>query len=189
MRAMSRRRSSGSGQWAVMRSASSFFSALSWPGSILIATRGRGHPLGRGQLARDQPQDRPCPRLRRERRGRCSLKGGQPYFWRALTREQCRYAHRRAARRMEDPERDRSVSGLRIEQAKAGAREVAVTFTPDGRQANFINRYRMAGDGSVHLTAHFEPVAKDVPPLFPHRREVCTARGHGYGRVVRTRAA
>ena len=99
-------------------------------------------------------------------KGKALATGGEPYFWRALTDSNVGTRTGDQLAVWKTLSETRSVSDLRIEPAKDGAREVAVTFTLGEGQATFTNRYRMSGDGSVRLAAHFEPVAKDLPPPF-----------------------
>lgn len=98
--------------------------------------------------------------------GQVLLEGGAPYFWRALTdsNKGTRTGEQLAV--WKTLSEQRTVTAVRIASVAGGGREVTVAFTLGSGQARFENRYRMAGDGSVEVSAHFEPLAADLPPPF-----------------------
>jgi len=119
--------------------------------------------------------------------GQLLLKGGSPNFYRALTDNDIGTGVGKTHGVWKTAAETRVVSALDARKLDDGAAEAIVDYSVGAGVARFVTRYRMAGDGSIHIQAEFTPTRTDAPdPLrvglaftMPTRIDTMTWYGRG----------
>jgi beta-galactosidase len=95
--------------------------------------------------------------------GQLLLEGGSPNFYRALTDNDIGTGVERIHGVWKTASEVRIVNTIDARKLEDGAAEATVDYSVGDGVARFITRYRMAGDGSIHVQADFSPTRTDAP--------------------------
>jgi beta-galactosidase len=100
------------------------------------------------------------------RDGQELLSGGAPNFWRAATSVDIGTRTIDQLAPWKAMSAQRKVTAVTLERDGEGGARIVADFALGDGAARFRNIYRMAGDGSVSVSARFTPLRGDLPPPF-----------------------
>jgi beta-galactosidase len=95
--------------------------------------------------------------------GHLLLAGGSPNFYRALTDNDIGTGVEQTHGIWKTASETRIVSAMDARKLDDGAAEATVDYSVGDGAARFVTRYRMTGDGSIHVQADFTPNRTDAP--------------------------
>lgn len=95
--------------------------------------------------------------------GEILLAGGTPNFYRALTDNDIGTGLEKSHGLWKRATAERVTERVEARRLDAGAAEVTIGYSVADGAARFVSRYRMAGDGSVHVEGDFTPLKTDLP--------------------------
>ena len=95
--------------------------------------------------------------------GRLLLQGGAPNFYRALTDNDIGTGVAKSHTIWSEASSSRVVKAIETRDIGAAGAEVTIRYSVGGDAADFVSRYRMAGDGSVEVEGAFTPLKADLP--------------------------
>jgi beta-galactosidase len=96
-------------------------------------------------------------------RGQLLLQGGSPNFYRALTDNDIGTGVEKTHGLWKTASETRTISAFDARKLEDGAAEATVDFSVGDGIARFVTRYRMGGDGSIHVQGDFTPNRADAP--------------------------